>query len=143
VIFPPPRQPLLPDRGKKASEKALAGKENPFIQTDRAKKKTRLSLVNFFYPKSIQANGLLALRKGSGDLTFIGDVPTGGRTLSTDRVRFYIIDKTLLLKGWSIGSQFSQVTMIFSLKLRGSDNLCGWRRSFCKHRLVILPHGSS
>jgi hypothetical protein len=76
-----------------AASTALSGTDNPFVQTEW-ERQTGLSLVvNFYYPKSVQARGPLAPWEHDGTLVFLGDVALGARTLSADRVRFYRLAK--------------------------------------------------
>jgi hypothetical protein len=74
---------------KAAAEKALAGKENPFLQTEWEKKNGLSLVVNFYYPRSIQARGPLPPWEKSRALTFTGAVQIEGQTLPVDRIRFY------------------------------------------------------
>jgi hypothetical protein len=74
---------------KNASETAIKGNGNPFIQTPWEKRNNLSLVVNFYYPQSIQAKGRLAPWEGNKSLTFIGDVEMGMKTLSAERVRFY------------------------------------------------------
>lgn len=84
-----PDDPACWFMAKKAAEKAVAGVTNPFLQMPW-EKKTGLSLVvNFYYPRSIQAKGPLPPWEGSKALVFIGAVQIEGRTLGADRIRFY------------------------------------------------------
>jgi len=46
-------------------------------------------VVNFYYPKSIQAEGPLPPWEGSKALAFIGYAQIEGRPLAAERIRFY------------------------------------------------------
>ncbi len=72
-----------------ASETAIKGNGNPFIQTPWEKRNNLSLVVNFYYPQSIQAKGRLAPWEGNKSLIFIGDVVIGMKTLSSERIRFY------------------------------------------------------
>jgi hypothetical protein len=72
-----------------ASETAIKGNGNPFIQTPWEKRNNLSLVVNFHYPKSIQAKGRFAPWEGNKSLTFIGDVMLGIKTLPAVRIRFY------------------------------------------------------
>lgn len=67
----------------------LAAADNPFIQTPWEHKQDLSLVVNFYYPKSVQARGPLAPWEASQALRFIGDPSAGGRLPSADRIRFY------------------------------------------------------
>jgi hypothetical protein len=84
-----PKERALWRPAAEAAGKAMAGEKNPFIQT-AWEQENRLSLVvNFYYPKSVQAKGPHAPWEGSGELEFIGDVPIGDKLLPAEHIRFY------------------------------------------------------
>lgn len=72
-----------------AASLALRGEDNPFIQTDWERRHGLSLVVNFYYPRSIQARGPLPPWEGSRELRFIGEPMIGGAALSAERVRFY------------------------------------------------------
>ncbi|TNF56034.1 MAG: hypothetical protein EP309_03130 [Gammaproteobacteria bacterium] len=72
-----------------AARQALAGADNPFIQTPWERQQGLSLVVNFYYPQSVQARGPLAPWEESRALRFIGDPSAGGRLPSADRIRFY------------------------------------------------------
>lgn len=72
-----------------AAGEAIAGKDNPFIQTEWEKTHGLSLVVNFYYPKSIQARGPLAPWEHDGNFTFLGDIMLGDAALPAERVRFY------------------------------------------------------
>jgi hypothetical protein len=72
-----------------AARQALAGTDNPFIQTPWERQQGLSLVVNFYYPQSVQARGPLAPWEESRALRFIGDPSAGGRLPSADRIRFY------------------------------------------------------
>jgi hypothetical protein len=72
-----------------ATETALAGESNPFVQTPWEKTHGLSLVVNFYYPNSVQARGPLAPWEGDRGLEFIGDVAMGGDLLPAARIRFY------------------------------------------------------
>ncbi len=72
-----------------AAGKALAGERNPFIQTPWEQENHLSLVVNFYYPKSIQAKGPHPSWEGGGGLEFIGDVPIGDKLLPAEHIRFY------------------------------------------------------
>lgn len=74
---------------KSAADAALEGKNNPFIQTAWEKRHNLSLVVNFYYPKSIQARGPLAPWEGNRSLRFIGDVSMGETSLLSSHIRFY------------------------------------------------------
>lgn len=76
-----------------AAAAALAGKSNPFVQTEWEQAHGVSLVVNFYYPQSVQARGPLAPWEEDGTLLFLGDVPLGERSLSAERVRFYRLAK--------------------------------------------------
>ncbi|MDQ2693899.1 MAG: cell wall hydrolase [Pseudomonadota bacterium] len=72
-----------------AARRALAGEGNPFIATPWEQEHGLSLVVNFYYPRSVQARGPVAPWEGSRELGFIGDVRIGGELLDAGRVRFY------------------------------------------------------
>jgi len=72
-----------------AAGKAMAGKKNPFIQTPWEQENNLSLVVNFYYPKSIQAKGPYPPWEGGGSLEFIGDVMIGDKLLPAEHIRFY------------------------------------------------------
>ncbi len=84
-----PREKTLWQMSRSAAGIATAGEKNPFIQIPW-EQEHRLSLVvNFYYPKSVQARGARATWEGAGHLEFIGDVMIGDRLLPAEHIRFY------------------------------------------------------
>ena len=69
--------------------KAMAGERNPLIQTPWEQENNLSLVVNFYYPKSIQAKGPYPPWEGSGGLEFIGDVLIGDKLLPAEHIRFY------------------------------------------------------
>lgn len=86
-----PQAPARWQMAVAAANKALDGSSNPFMGTACAwEERHALSLVvNFYYPQSSQARGPLPPWEGSQELELVENVTIGGRTLSTDRIRFY------------------------------------------------------
>jgi len=72
-----------------AAETALNGEGNPFIMTPWEREHNLSLVVNFYYPKSVQAKGPLAPWEGNKALKFVGDVSMGEKVLPASRVRFY------------------------------------------------------
>ncbi len=72
-----------------AAGKAMAGEKNPLIQTPWEQENNLSLVVNFYYPKSIQAKGPYPPWEGSGGLEFIGDVLIGDKLLPAEHIRFY------------------------------------------------------
>ncbi|MGE5843723.1 MAG: hypothetical protein ACM32K_02395 [Syntrophaceae bacterium] len=72
-----------------AAGKAMAGDRNPFIQTPWEQENNLSLVVNFYYPKSIQAKGPYPPWEGGGGLEFIGDVMIGDKLLPAEHIRFY------------------------------------------------------
>ena len=72
-----------------AAGKAMAGKKNPFIQTPWEQENDLSLVVNFYYPKSIQAKGPYPPWEGGGGLEFIGDAMIGDKLLPAEHIRFY------------------------------------------------------
>jgi hypothetical protein len=71
------------------ADAALAGRDNPFAETDWERRHALSLIVNFYYPDSVQARGPLAPWEGDGALRFVGDVSLGGGLLPATRIRFY------------------------------------------------------
>jgi hypothetical protein len=72
-----------------AAGKAMAGEKNPFIQTSWEQENHLSLVVNFYYPKSIQAKGPYPPWEDGGGLEFIGDVMIGDKMLPAEHIRFY------------------------------------------------------
>ena len=72
-----------------AAGKAMAGEKNPLIQTPWEQQHSLSLVVNFYYPKSVQAKGPFAPWEGGGGLEFIGDVMIGDKMLPAEHIRFY------------------------------------------------------
>jgi hypothetical protein len=72
-----------------AAGKAMAGEKNPFIQTSWEQGNNLSLVVNFYYPKSIQAKGPYPPWEDGGGLEFIGDVMIGDKMLPAEHIRFY------------------------------------------------------
>jgi hypothetical protein len=72
-----------------AAGKAMAGEKNPFIQTSWEQENHLSLVVNFYYPKSIQAEGPYPPWENGGGLEFIGDVMIGDKMLPAEHIRFY------------------------------------------------------
>ena len=72
-----------------AAGKAMAGERNPLIQTPWEQEHSLSLVVNFYYPKSMQAKGPYPPWEGSGGLEFIGDVMIGDKLLPAEQIRFY------------------------------------------------------
>jgi hypothetical protein len=72
-----------------AAERALQGHSNPFLQTAWEKTHGLSLVVNFYYPRSIQAHSPLPPWEGSRELKSVGDVVIDGVVLSAKRIRFY------------------------------------------------------
>lgn len=84
-----PKERALWRMALEAADKAMAGEKNPLIQT-LWEQENRLSLVvNFYYPRSVQAKGPYPPWEGGGALEFIGDVPIGDKLLPAEHIRFY------------------------------------------------------
>jgi hypothetical protein len=84
-----PTNPTRWQLADRAAREALAGVSNPFIQTAWEQSHGVSLVVNFYYPRSIQARGPLAPWESSTTLRFLGDVAAPNLTLDADRVRFY------------------------------------------------------
>jgi hypothetical protein len=76
-----------------AADEAIGGENNPFIYTPWEKKHGLSLVVNFYYPKSVQAKGPLPPWEGCRDLVFIGDAPLAQTPLSAKCIRFYRLAK--------------------------------------------------
>jgi hypothetical protein len=76
-----------------AAGKAMSGEKNPLIQTPWEQEHGLSLVVNFYYPKSLQAKGPHPPWEGSGGLEFIGDVMIGDKMLPAEHVRFYRLAK--------------------------------------------------
>ena len=84
-----PKERALWQMAVEAAGKAMAGGRNPFIQTPLEQDNGLSLVVNFYYPKSIQADGIHAPWEGGGGLEFIGDIMIGDKMLPAEHVRFY------------------------------------------------------
>ncbi|NPV04853.1 MAG: hypothetical protein HPY67_08990 [Syntrophaceae bacterium] len=84
-----PREPALWRYALEAAAKAMAGERNPLIQTPWEHENGLSLVVNFYYPKSVQARGPYPPWEGGGALEFIGDVMIGDRLLPAEHIRFY------------------------------------------------------
>jgi hypothetical protein len=72
-----------------AAEVVMKGDGNPFIET-RWEREHGISLVvNFYYPRSVQAKTPLPPWEAVKGLQFIGDVSIGKDLLTAEKVRFY------------------------------------------------------
>jgi hypothetical protein len=84
-----PRDPRRWTMAWSAAEIAMKGDGNPFIET-RWEREHGISLVvNFYYPRSVQAKTPLAPWEAVKGLQFIGDVSLGKDLLTAEKVRFY------------------------------------------------------
>jgi len=72
-----------------AAGKAMGGEKNPFIQIPWEREHHLSLVVNFYYPKSVQAKGPYPPWEGGGSLEFIGDVLIGDKLLPAEHIRFY------------------------------------------------------
>jgi hypothetical protein len=72
-----------------AAGKAIAGEKNPLIQTPWEQEHNLSLVVNFYYPKSVQAKGPYPPWEGGEGLEFIGDVMIGDKMLPAEHIRFY------------------------------------------------------
>ncbi len=84
-----PSHPSRWHMADRAARKALAGLDNPFINTAWEKEHGLSLVTGFYYPDSIQAKSPLAPWEKSRALEFIGDVKVGETLLSAKMVRFY------------------------------------------------------
>ncbi|OPY05517.1 MAG: hypothetical protein A4E67_01888 [Syntrophaceae bacterium PtaB.Bin038] len=84
-----PKEPALWKMAFEAAGKVLAGGKNPFIQTLWEQENGLSLVVNFYYPKSVQAQGPHPPWEDGGGLEFIGDVMIGEKLLPAEHVRFY------------------------------------------------------
>jgi hypothetical protein len=89
------REFLCPEAGPRwdlalaAARLALAGRENPLVQTDWERARGLSLVVNFYYPSSPQARGPFPPWHGSPELAPVGQVAIGGAVLAPERVRMY------------------------------------------------------
>ena len=84
-----PKEPALWRFALEAAAKAMTGERNPLIQTPWEHENHLSLVVNFYYPRSVQAKGPYPPWEGGGALEFIGDVMIGDRLLPAEHVRFY------------------------------------------------------
>jgi len=84
-----PKERALWRMALEAAVKAMAGERNPLVQTMWEQENGLSLVVNFYYPKSVQAKGTHAPWEGGGGLEFIGDVMIGDKLLPAEHVRFY------------------------------------------------------
>jgi len=84
-----PKESTLWRMALDAAEKAMAGEKNPLIQTPWEQENNLSLVVNFYYPKSVQAKGPYPPWEGGGGLEFIGDVMIGDKLLPAEHIRFY------------------------------------------------------
>jgi len=84
-----PKERTLWRLSLEAAGKAMAGEKNPLIQTPWEQEHQLSLVVNFYYPKSVQARGPYPPWEGGGGLEFIGDVMIGDKMLPAEHVRFY------------------------------------------------------
>ncbi|MFM2161721.1 MAG: hypothetical protein RLZZ383_1233 [Pseudomonadota bacterium] len=72
-----------------AAREALGDGPNPFLATAWEQTHGLSLVVNFYYPRSIQARGPLAPWESSTTLRFLGDLDTPSLDIGAERVRFY------------------------------------------------------
>jgi len=84
-----PRDPHRWSMAQAAAQSAINGQINPFIATSWEKKHGISLVVNFYYPRSVQAKKPLAPWEAVKGLQFIGDVSIGEDLLTAEKVRFY------------------------------------------------------
>ena len=84
-----PKERTLWRLALEAAGQAMAGEKNPFIQIPWEQEHQLSLVVNFYYPKSVQADGPYPPWEGSGSLEFIGDVLVGDKLLPAEHIRFY------------------------------------------------------
>ncbi len=84
-----PKERALWRLALEAAGKAMTGEKNPFMQIPWEQEHQLSLVVNFYYPKSVQANGPYPPWEGGGSLEFIGDVLIGDKLLPAEHVRFY------------------------------------------------------
>ena len=84
-----PRDPHRWAMAQAAAQSAINGQTNPFIATSWEKKHGISLVVNFYYPRSVQAKTPLAPWEAVEGLQFIGDVFIGKDLLTAEKVRFY------------------------------------------------------
>jgi hypothetical protein len=88
-----PRDPHRWSMAQAAAQSAINGQINPFIATSWEKKHGISLVVNFYYPRSVQAKAPLAPWEAVKGLQFIGDVSIGEDLLTADKVRFYRLSR--------------------------------------------------
>jgi hypothetical protein len=88
-----PGEPHKWSMAQAAAQSAIKGQNNPFIATSWEKKHGISLVVNFYYPRSVQAKTPLAPWEASQRLQFIGDVSIGEDLLTADKVRFYRLSR--------------------------------------------------
>jgi hypothetical protein len=86
-----PKERTLWRLALEAAGKAMAGEKNPFIQIPWEQEHNLSLVVNFYYSKSVLADGPYPPWEGSGALEFIGDVLIGDKLLPAEHIRFYRI----------------------------------------------------
>ena len=84
-----PKERMIWRLAMAAAGKAMAGEKNPLIQTPWEQGHNLSLVVNFYYPKSVQARGPYPPWEGGGGLEFIGDVMIGDKMLPAEQIRFY------------------------------------------------------
>jgi|APIni6443716594_1056825.scaffolds.fasta_scaffold40780_2 hypothetical protein len=84
-----PRDPRRWSMAWSAAEIVMKGDGNPFIETLWEKAHGISLVVNFYYPRSVQAKTPLAPWEAVKGLQFIGDVSIGEELLTAEKVRFY------------------------------------------------------
>ncbi len=84
-----PRDPRRWSMAWSAAEIAMKGYGNPFIETLWEREHGISLVVNFYYPRSVQAKTPLAPWEAVKGLQFIGDVSLGKDRLTAEKVRFY------------------------------------------------------
>lgn len=77
-----------------AARIAIEDNANPFIQTPWERAHGLSLVVNFYYPKSVQAKSATAPWESNRSLKFIGDIQSESLALSADRIRFYRLLQT-------------------------------------------------
>jgi hypothetical protein len=84
-----PKDPRRWGMAWSAAEIAMKDDGNPFIETSWEREHGISLVVNFYYPRSVQAKTPLAPWEGVKGLQFIGDVSVGQDLLTAEKVRFY------------------------------------------------------
>ncbi len=84
-----PKERALWRLALEAAGKAMAGEKNPFIQIPWEHEHQLSLVVNFYYPKSVQAKGPYPPWDEGGSFEFIGDVLIGDKLLPAEHIRFY------------------------------------------------------